>query len=79
MSWPLRRSWSVGPVRLNLPRRGVGWSWACQACGTANGRSYVSIGFLGLGLYWMKYLGSERAALGERRDEIAVAPRDSKQ
>jgi hypothetical protein len=82
MGWRLRRSWSVGPVRLNLSRSGVGWSWAVPGLRygrTATGLSYVCIGFPGLGLYWMKYRGTERAALGEGGDEIAIATRDSQQ
>ena len=59
MGWRFHRVLSAGLMRLNLSRTGVGWS--CGIPGlrygvSATGRRYVTLGFPGLGLYWMKYL-----------------------
>lgn len=59
MSWRWRKAIGAGPLRLNLSRSGVGWSWGIPGLRygvTPHGRRYVSVGFPGLGLYWMKYL-----------------------
>ena len=58
MSWRFRRVMSSGPFRLNS-RRGVGWSVGIPGLRygrSAVGTPYISIGFPGLGLYWVKYL-----------------------
>jgi hypothetical protein len=60
MAWRFRKVFSTGPFRLNLSRRGVGWSWGVPGLRygvSADGRRYLSVGFPGLGLYWIKYLG----------------------
>jgi hypothetical protein len=72
MSWRFRRSLSLGWLRFNLSRRGIGWSWGVPGLRygrTSTGRPYVSVGFPGLGLYWMKYLGVERLRPAEPTDE----------
>ena len=59
MSWRFRRIMSNGPFRLNVSRRGVGWSVGIPGLRygrSAAGAPYVSVGFPGLGLYWFKYL-----------------------
>ena len=59
MSWRFRRAISSGPFRLNISRRGVGWSVGIPGFRygrSADGAPYVSIGFPGLGLYWFKRL-----------------------
>lgn len=59
MSWRFRRVISAGLVRFNLSRLGVGWSFGVPGLRygrSAIGRRYLSVGFPGLGLYWMKYL-----------------------
>jgi hypothetical protein len=46
--------------RMNLSRRGAGWSVGVPGVRygrSATGAAYVSVGFPGLGLYWLKYLG----------------------
>ena len=59
MSWRFRRVISAGLLRLNLSRRGIGWSVGIPGVRygrSATGALYVSVGFPGLGLYWFKYL-----------------------
>jgi hypothetical protein len=59
MGWQFRKIFSFGFLRLNLSGRGVGWSWGIPGLRygiSASGRRYVTFGFPGLGLYWMKYL-----------------------
>ena len=68
MSWRFRRVISAGPFRLNLSRRGAGWSVGIPGVRygrSATGAPYVSVGFPGLGLYWFNHLG--RAGGGEQR------------
>ena len=63
MSWRFRRVVSKGPFRLNVSRRGAGWSVGIPGLRygrSAGGTPYVSIGFPGLGLYWFKYLRDDR-------------------
>jgi hypothetical protein len=62
MSWRVRRVFSTGPFRLNLSRRGVGWSIGVPGLRygrSAVGTPYISVGFPGLGLYWFKYFGHD--------------------
>jgi len=76
MGWRLRRSASFGPFRLNLSRNGIGWSWGIPGLRygrTATGRPYVSVGFPGLGLYWMKYLTTENGVREQCHDENALS------
>jgi len=68
MSWRFRRVISGGLFRLNLSRRGIGWSVGIPGMRygrSATGAPYVSLGFPGLGLYWFKYLRDRRSS--ERR------------
>ena len=63
MGWRFRRSKSFGPFRVNLSKRGVGGS--VGAGGTRVGMSpsrkaWVSLGLLGTGLSYFKYLGRKR-------------------
>ena len=56
---------SPGLLRLNLFRRGIGWSVGIPGVRygrSATGAPYVSLGFPGLGLYWFKYLHERRSA-----------------
>jgi hypothetical protein len=66
MGWRYRRSLSLGRVRLNLSRSGVGWSWGVPGLRygrTAFGRAYISIGFPGTGMYWLHYFGPDRSSV----------------
>src|SRR6185295_17193963 len=61
MGWRFRKVFSRGPLRLTLSRGGVGWSWGIPGLRygvSATGQRYVSVGFPGFGLYWIKYLSS---------------------
>src|SRR5687768_1484512 len=67
MGWRIRRVLNYGPFRGTLSRSGVGWSVGIPGLRygvSATGRSYVSVGFPGLGLYWMKYLGPVQVPQG---------------
>lgn len=59
MGLRFRKVFSGGPLRLILTRRGVGWSWGIPGLRygvSPTGQRYVSVGFPGLGIYWIKYL-----------------------
>jgi hypothetical protein len=65
MSWRFRRVISAGLLRLNLSRRGIGWSVGIPGMRygrSAMGAPYVSLGFPGLGLSWFKYLRDSRSS-----------------
>jgi len=67
MGWRFRKVFSGGPFRLNLSRRGVGRSAGIPGLRygiTADGRRYVSVGFPGWGVYWIKYLPSGGSTMG---------------
>lgn len=68
MAWRFRKVFSSGPLRLILSRRGVGWSWGVPGFRygvSSDGRRYVSVGFPGFGLYWIRYLGSWVGDVGQ--------------
>ena len=76
MGWRLRRVLSFGPFRLNVSGSGLGWSWGIPGFRygrTATGRPYLSIGFPGLGFYWMKYLAIEPSTSAESLEETAAS------
>ncbi|MHB1036745.1 MAG: DUF4236 domain-containing protein [Pirellulales bacterium] len=61
MGWRWRKVFSRGPFRANVSGSGVGWSFGIPGLRygrSPSGRAYISVGFPGLGLYWIKYLGS---------------------
>lgn len=65
MSWRFRHVISVGALRLNISRRGAGWSVGIPGVRygrSATGTPYVSLGFPGLGLYWVKYLRQQSSS-----------------
>ena len=67
MGWRFRKVFSRGPLRLILSRRGVGWSWGIPDLRygvSPDGRRYVSVGFPGFGLYWIKYLDASSRPVG---------------
>lgn len=78
MSWRWRKAIGAGPLRLNLSRSGVGWSWGIPGLRygvTLHGRRYISVGFPGLGLYWMKYLDTGRGRADGDPPTVAPPPR----
>src|SRR5437870_4131412 len=61
MGWRFRHVFSAGLMRFTLSRAGVGSSFGLPGLRygiSATGRHYISLGFPGLGLYWMKYLAT---------------------
>jgi hypothetical protein len=56
-----RKSFNRGPARLNLSRRGAGWSFGIPGFRFgvgADGVAYLSIGIPGSGLYYIHRFGS---------------------
>jgi hypothetical protein len=61
MGWRFRRVFTAGLFRFGLSRAGMGWSIGVPGLRygvSATGRRYISAGFPGLGLYWLKYLST---------------------
>ena len=61
MGWIFRRSIRFGPIRMNMSKGGVGWSWGFPGFRvgiSSDGRRYYSFGFPGTGLYYRKYLSN---------------------
>jgi len=59
MTWRFRKVFGAGPLRWILTKKGVGWSIGMPGFRygiSSNGKRYISVGFPGLGLYWIKYL-----------------------
>jgi len=58
MGFSFRKSFSLGGLRLNVSRGGVGTSWGLPGIRfgvTPDGRRYIALGIPGTGLYYMKY------------------------
>ncbi len=59
MSWRWRKSYSSGPFRTTVSKKGLGWSVGIPGLlrygVTPDGRRYISIGIPKTGLYWIKY------------------------
>ncbi|MBI2857195.1 MAG: DUF4236 domain-containing protein [Chloroflexi bacterium] len=63
MGWRFRRILRTGPFRASLSRSGIGWSVGIPGLRvgiSATGQKYVSVGFPGLGVYWIKYFREAR-------------------
>lgn len=63
MGWRFRKSIRIGPLRCNFSRSGMGVSWGIPGFRlgkSPDGRSYITFGFPGTGLYYMKYFGRKR-------------------
>ncbi|MGC8669050.1 MAG: DUF4236 domain-containing protein [Chthonomonadales bacterium] len=63
MGLRFRRTLSMGPLRLNLSRRGVGVTSGMRGLRvgrSANGRFYVTLGLPGTGLSYTWWLGKRR-------------------
>jgi hypothetical protein len=59
MGWRWRKSMRRGPLRINVSKGGVGWSFGVPGLRYGRcprGQPYVTVGIPGTGLYWMKYL-----------------------
>lgn len=65
MGWSYRKSFSVGPFRVNMSKSGVGYSVGGRGFRTgvrANGRRYTTASLPGTGLRYTKTSGGRRAA-----------------
>ena len=72
MSWRWRKSFTRGPYRTSLSKKGVGHSFGIPGLRfgrTATGKWYMSMGFPGTGLYWQKYFGSKKSRKKNRSKE----------
>lgn len=57
MGWSFRKSFSFGPLRVNLSKSGVGFSFGMpglRAGMSSTGRKYVSAGIPGTGVRYYK-------------------------
>ena len=64
MGWRYRKRVRLGPLNINLSRRGVGTSWGVpgfRVTHSANGRRYLTLSLPGTGLSWQKTLGTSTA------------------
>lgn len=80
MGWGFRRSVKFGPLRLNLPKSGMGYSVGVRGLRVgkdSKGRSYTSASIPGTGLYSRNYSGSAPGASGQ--DAMVQAPTASEQ
>lgn len=62
MAWNFRKSVKVGPFRLNLSKRGVGWSVGVPGFRTgvdSRGRKYDHVSIPGTGIYSRTYHGNQ--------------------
>jgi|688.fasta_scaffold28627_4 hypothetical protein len=60
MGWRFRRSVGLGPLRLNMSKSGLGYSWGVpgiRVSTTPNGRRYLWLSLPGTGLAWSKEIG----------------------
>ena len=60
MGWRFRRSVGIGPLRWNLSKSGIGYSWGVpgiRVSTTPNGRRYLWLSLPGTGLAWSKEIG----------------------
>lgn len=77
MGWRYRKSVRFGPFRVNVSRRGVGYSIGGAGFRTgvrADGRRYTSVGFPGTGLSQTVYHGGRsRGPVGQAGCAVLVA------
>jgi hypothetical protein len=59
MGWRFRKTFSRGPFRTTVSKRGIGWSWGIPGLRygvSPSGRRYISASIPGTGFSWIKYL-----------------------
>src|SRR5262245_24322162 len=75
MPWYFRKSFSIGPLRLNLSKRGLGWSAGVKGARLgvdASGKPYVGGGRYGF--YFRQHLGGRSSTPSSpRRSELMTA------
>jgi hypothetical protein len=81
MGFRYRKSLRLGPVRINLGKRGIGTSIGIpgfRVTNSSNGRKYVTLGLPGTGLSWTKTLGASgrasRAVSSETSEQNSITP-----
>ncbi|MBX0332974.1 DUF4236 domain-containing protein [Pontibacter sp. HSC-14F20] len=65
MAFFFRKSFNIGPIRINLSKSGVGFSIGVPGARigkTASGKTYVSSGAPGTGIGYRKYLGTKKSS-----------------
>ncbi|RPH95270.1 DUF4236 domain-containing protein [candidate division KSB1 bacterium] len=83
MGWIFRRAIRFGPGRMNMSKRGVGWSWGVPGLRTgisADGRRYWSFGFPGTGLYYRKYYTNKLThgkTTGSQQGQFSTQPQSA--
>ena len=78
MGWNWRRSLRFGPLKVNLSKRGVGYSVGLPGIrlGTdAKGRKYQSLNVPGTGIYRRDYASSQSNPTTQPGDKWFAAPR----
>jgi hypothetical protein len=63
MGWRWRKTAGRGPIRISLSKKGIGWSVGVPGLRVGrspDGRTYVSQGIPGTGLYRIKYFGGAK-------------------
>jgi Protein of unknown function (DUF4236) len=77
MSWRWRKSFGRGPLRINLSKGGIGWSFGIPGLRigrSPSGRPYVSQSIPGTGLSWIKYLGDGKQPTNVKLGAPGVGP-----
>ena len=75
MGWRYRRSINAGPLRLNLSKRGVGYSLGIPGCRVSthvDGRRYLVLSVPGTGISWWKLLQSKKKSGGSNSGSTNV-------
>jgi hypothetical protein len=80
MGWRFRRSIGLGPLRLNMSKSGVGYSWGVpgiRVSTSPNGRRYLWLSIPGTGLSWSKELrnptaGTKRGPVNRQANKTRV-------
>src|SRR5580658_8587079 len=77
MGWYLRKSFSFGPLRLNLSKSGLGYSFGVKGAriGTGPRGSYIHMGRYGL--YYRQSLGTAAPYPDTRVDHSPYSPAES--
>lgn len=69
MGWTWRKIYRAGPFRTTVSKSGIGYSLGIPGLRigiSPSGRKYLSLGFPGLGFYWVKYFDRFTDIFGKR-------------
>jgi hypothetical protein len=78
MGWRFRKTFSRGPFRWTLSKRGIGWSWGIPGLRTGvspSGQRYISAGIPGTGLYYIKYFPTNAQTLPPPNQSQPIFPK----